>query len=140
MNTQTHSNGSQKKQILTLIWLIFLISTLSLPAVVIIGLSRTYDPSLESDFAGYLMLTIGIILFIISHIIFKKVSSRPIDINKFQIPFTISCVFAEAITIIGLLQVQTSNLDKFAYGLFCLGFLAVLMKKPKLDLIVTDSK
>ncbi len=141
MNTVNTPNPNQRKQTLMIIWLVFLMSTISFPTIgYIVSQKRGYDPSLNSDFAGALMLGLGIVLFIISHFIFKKISGKPIPINKYQVPFTVTCILAESISLLGLWHVSTSNLDKFAYVLFGLGFLAVLIKKPDLNLITIETK
>lgn len=139
MNQNINPSLQQRKQVIFVIWLVFLISTISLPIAVYVGLmNKDFDPSLESGFASFLMLLIGLILLIFSHIVFKKISAKPIDLVKYQVQFTLSCVLSEAITIVGILHGSTSNFDKFSLILFVLGFLALIIKKPNLDFVILN--
>lgn len=140
MNQNINPSLQQRKQVVFMIWLVFLVSTISLPTAVYVGfINKDFDPSLESGFASFLMLAIGLSLLFFSHIVFKKISAKPIDLVKYQVQFTLSCMLSEAITIVGILHGTTSNFDKFSLILFILGFLSLLFKKPNLDFVILNS-
>ena len=133
MNSK-NANPKPQTQVLTTLWLMFLISTVMMS--VVSQISQPSDADLPiSGTVGYFYFGVGLVLFVLSHLIFRTVSGRPIAYPTYLPRFIIALAMADAITVFGFVSAVTFKADVFTYALFGLGFLSVLIKKPNTDLI-----
>ncbi len=125
---------ASKNNILTIVWLAFFANTILIPTVSLTLQSNSAEDT-GPGFSPTLLIGLGVMAFIVSHLIFRTVSGKPILYQKYLVPFILSCMLAEFISLLGLFSTINFGLNIYTMSLFSLGFLSMFLKKPDLKLI-----